>query len=182
MMLRYYTFILADSQSNIIAYLNNRNLPNINALLNVFLITQSKINMYIEPLKNPKINKTVRNALKTKELVFTLNTTLQDDVSKSLDDSCHITRDSEAYKVTVSVKSPGTKLVNSILENTQKIVAFQKAKLNIIDENNIPQVLDLFSAEFSFKTNIAIDDIDLKENQKVKVKLIRAIDSLKDVV
>lgn len=71
-------------------------------------------------------------------------------------------------------------MLNSILENSQKIVAFQKAKINIIDGNNIPQIVDLFSMEFSIKTKISIDDVDLKENEKMKQKLISAMYSLKD--
>lgn len=182
MMLRYYTFILADIQSNFIAFLFNRNLPNINAILNIFFIERSKIALFIEPLKNPKIEHTIKNALKSKTMTFTLNTALQSSVSVALDDACKISRESETYKVTVSVKSPGKKFINSILENTQKILAFQKARIQVIDENGNTQNIDLFSNQFSYKINISIDDIDLKENQRIKEKLILAISSLKDVI
>ena len=138
------------------------------------------MNLYIESFKNPKIEKTIRNSLKATSLTFTVNTTLQDTISQTLDESCSITRESECYKVNVSVKNPSKKMLNSILENSQKIVAFQKAKINIIDGNNIPQIVDLFSMEFSIKTKISIDDVDLKENEKMKQKLISAMYSLKD--
>lgn len=71
-------------------------------------------------------------------------------------------------------------MLKSILENSQKILAFQKAKINLIDENNIPQIVDIFSMEFSIKTKISIDDVDLKENEKMKQKLISAMYSLRD--
>ncbi len=180
MMLRYYTFILTDTQAKIIAYLYNRNLPNINELLNIFLCENSKMNLYIEPLKNPKIEKTINNSLKANSLTFTVNTTLQDNISQTLDEACSITRESECYKINVSVKSPSKKMLKSILENSQKILAFQKAKINLIDENNIPQIVDIFSMEFSIKTKISIDDVDLKENEKMKQKLISAMYSLRD--
>lgn len=178
MMLRYYTFVLADTKAKIIAYLNNRNLPNINSLLNIFLINKSKMNLYIEPLKNPKIGDTIKKSLKNKELFFTLNTTFKDTISNTLDETCNISRNSDLYKIKISVKNPSNELINSFLENREKVIAFQSAKLNIVDENNFSQVVDIFSTMFSYKTSISIEEIDLEHNEKIKMKLINAISSL----
>ncbi len=177
LMLRFYTFILVDLHKKRIAYLGNRNLKDINTILTKLFLEKSKIPIDIYPFKRPDMGGAIEKAIKTQSLDFVLNNSLNDNISRTLDQTLGIDRETEVYTIKITIRKPRKSLIRSLL-NSSKNAVYTKPKLSFINEDNRSECINLITSEFTICTSISIKDIDLKENEKIKEKLILALHDL----
>lgn len=159
--LQYYSFVCIERKHHYLAYIYNKNIKDINRLLQTYLFKYEEC--IVAPLEIDNIKKRIQAAHKLGALTFTLDSDANQQTNLMLNKIFAWDSALTNFKVTVSIRA--TKhLMEEVLDSSKLTMNTKRPKLEVYDnpESN-KQVIDLLSDRFNLQTTIPADKINMKE-------------------
>lgn len=171
--IRYFTFFYIDIKKKAIVYIGQKGIANIKKLFEQYFNEFSKASVTVQYLGNSDLLNQVE---KSKKLYY-INFQIADngDVAKSLDKTLQWDRNINSYEIQIKIKKPTGHFLKQILTDANRHIKIKNPVLKFQDESFNEYVTHLFDDYFTVKSVIYSDEIDLGKYEKIKNKLILAM-------
>ncbi len=177
--LKYHSFVCIDTNTNVLNYLYNHNIQNVDDLMQEFIKQKSGMLCQIIPLATESIEKDIDKALKLGKLTFTLDNNLSAETNATFCGALDW-GDIALYKVDITL-TPTHESAKRIARDKNLMLKAKKPKLEIYTEDGDRRIInflqDAFSLQVPFGTKINMqnkDEIFCIMREKLKETLTKA--------
>lgn len=171
--IKSFTFFYIDIKRKSLVYIGHKNLKNMNKIFTKIFTDYSHENVIVNYYGDKELLEKIVKSVKLQSIEFEM---IDDgEIAKSLDKSLSWDRNVESYIVNVKIKKPSKHYVEKILKDKHKREKISKPVLKFQDELFNETISHLFEQSFSIKDVILIDEIDIVKFEKIKTKLIDAM-------
>ncbi len=171
--IRYFTFFYIDIKKKAIVYIGQKGIKNIKKLFERYLNEYSGASVTVQYLGNSDLLNKVRKSKKLHSINFQVAD--NGDVAKSLDETLQWDRNINNYEIQIKIKKPTENFLGQILTDANRHFKIKNPVLRFQDEAFNEYVTHLFDDYFTIKSVIYSNEIDLGKYEKIKNKLIIAI-------